>query len=140
MWTTLRDPRTAHAGTYHAGTVASLMRAVARRMPQVTDAMQRGSVSVRLTGAILDEDPMAPEVAWIGEDGKRATCGPDPKALLIAIRDAHGLGDASGRTLVIESWEAPEDGASRQASLQRDSAEACRDEAMLLAFEAEAAR
>lgn len=140
MWTTLRDPRTAHAGTYHASTVASLMRAVARRIPQAVDAMRRGRVSVRLTGAILDEDPMTPEVAWVGEDGHRIACGPDPVALLIAIRDAHGLGDPTGRTLVIESWEAPDDEASKRASLQRDSAEACRDEAMLLAFEAEAAR
>lgn len=139
MWTTLRDPKTAHSGAYHSKTVASLMRAVARRIPEAAKAMTRGSVSVRLTGAILDEDPMAPEVAWIGEDGARAVAGAEATALLCAIRDAHGLRDPSGRTLVIESWEMPRNARSRRASLERDAAEQPVDEAMLAEFEREIA-
>lgn len=139
MWTTLRDPRTAHSGSYHANTVASLMRAVARRVPGVTGAMARGNVSVRLTGSLLDEDPMTPEVAWIGEDGVRTIAGPEHVALLAKIREAHGLTDPTGRTLVIESWEASPDASGRRRDVDGEGQDAPSDEAMLAEFEAEQA-
>ena len=137
MWTTLRDPRTAHEGAYDAETVARLMRAVARRIPEAHAAMAEGRpLSGRLTGAILGEDPMAPEVAWTGPDGSRRTGSPEAAATLAAIRDAHGLGDPTGRTLVIESWERGRGIRGKHRSLARDAAERDSDEALLAAFEA----
>lgn len=139
-WTTLRDPRTAHSGTYHADTLARLTRAVMRRIPAARAAMWTCDVSIRITGSIAGEDPMAPEVAWVDAAGSRQTASAEALALLAKLRDAHGLRDPSGRTLVIESWEAPRSGRQKRREERAERATAAADEAMLAAFEAEDAR